>query len=257
MRALDDVHDLGRVVGEVDQVQVLDRDLAARQHLVLDPVEQAAPEGGADQHDREPGDLLGLDEGDRLEQLVEGAEAARQHDEGLGVLHEHRLADEEVTELDADVDVVVQALLEGQLDAEPDRDATAETAASVGGLHDARPAARDDRVPGPGQRRADPLREFVLLAVRLGARGTEDAHGVRQVGQQPETLDELRLDAQHSPGVGVHPVRGPRASRSRWSVVVAGMALPRSVTGPCRLLRGTWSDRMSITVASRATRLTR
>ena len=63
----------------------------------------------ADQHDRERGDLLGLDQRQRLEQLVEGAEAAGEHHEALGVLHEHRLAGEEVAEVDPDVDPLVQA----------------------------------------------------------------------------------------------------------------------------------------------------
>ena len=50
-------------------------------------------------------DLAGLDEGQRLEQLVEGAEAAGQDHEPIGVLDEHHLAREEVAELDAEVDV--------------------------------------------------------------------------------------------------------------------------------------------------------
>ena len=54
---------------------------------------------------------------ERLEQLVQGAEAAGQHDEPLGVLDEHGLAGEEVPEVDAEVDPLVHALLEGQLDA--------------------------------------------------------------------------------------------------------------------------------------------
>jgi hypothetical protein len=193
----------------VDEVEVLMGDLAGRQHLVLDPVEQAAPEGRADQHDRESRDLLCLDEGDRLEQFVKGAEPAGQHDERLGILHEHRLADEEVAELDADVDVIVQALLEGQLDAQPDGDAAGLDRPAVRGLHDPRTTACDHGVPGLGQRRTDSLGHGVLIAVGLGTRGAEDAHRMRQIGQQPEPFDELGLDAQHTPGIGVHPVRGP------------------------------------------------
>lgn len=37
----------------------------------------------------------------------------------------------------------------------------------------------------------------------------------------------------------------PWLSRSRWSVVVWGMALPRSVAGPCRRERGSDSDVMA------------
>jgi hypothetical protein len=73
----------------------------------------------AEQDDGEIADLAGLDEGERLEQLIHGAKAAREDDEGLGVLDEHGLAHEEVAEVDGDGDVGVIVLLEGQLDVEP------------------------------------------------------------------------------------------------------------------------------------------
>ena len=114
-------HDLVEVVGEVHEVEVLRRDLALGEHRVAQPAEQAAPVRRAHEHDGERRDLAGLHQGERLEQLVEGAEAAGEDDERLGVLHEHRLAREEVAEVDADVDPLVHALLERQLDAEPDR----------------------------------------------------------------------------------------------------------------------------------------
>jgi hypothetical protein len=83
----------------------------------------AAPELAAHEDHRELVDLAGLHEGQRLEQLVHRPEAAGADDERLRVLDEHRLAGEEVAELDAEVDPLVQALLEGQLDPEPDRQA--------------------------------------------------------------------------------------------------------------------------------------
>ena len=83
----------------------LSDDGARRQERAADPVEQARPVRRADQHDREVADLAGLDERERLEQLVERPEPAGQDDEAVGVLHEHRLAREEVAELDPEVDV--------------------------------------------------------------------------------------------------------------------------------------------------------
>ncbi|REF00464.1 hypothetical protein DFJ69_6002 [Thermomonospora umbrina] len=50
--------------------------LPAGQHGVLDPRHQAAPEVGADEDDRERGDLLRLDERDGVQAPVQGAEAA-------------------------------------------------------------------------------------------------------------------------------------------------------------------------------------
>ena len=57
------------------------RRLAAATQRVADPVEQARPVRRPDQHDREVADLAGLDERQRLEQLVERPEAAGQDDE--------------------------------------------------------------------------------------------------------------------------------------------------------------------------------
>ena len=59
--------------------------------------------------------------------------------------------------------------------------------------------------------------------------------GRAELGERTEALDELGLDAQHPPRVGVHPVASaPRLSSSRWSVVERGTRLRRSVTGPLR-----------------------
>src|SRR5438270_610803 len=81
------------------------------EHRRLQPVEEARPVLAADQDDREAGHLAGGDEGERLEELVHRAVAAGQDDEGLRVLRENRLADEEVAELDAHVHVLVEARL--------------------------------------------------------------------------------------------------------------------------------------------------
>src|SRR5690349_7004805 len=96
----DELHGLLHVVGQHDQVHVLRADLAVDEQPALDPVEQAAPVLRTDQDHREAGDLFGLHQRDRLEQLVERAEAAGQHDERLRVLDKHRLAHEEVPEID-------------------------------------------------------------------------------------------------------------------------------------------------------------
>ena len=116
-------------------VEIMPRSSTGAAH----PVDEALPVVAADEHDREADDLVRLHQGQRLEQLVERAEAARQHHEALGVLHEHRLAREEVPEVDAEVDVVVHALLERQLDAEPD--------GQPAGLQ--RPRLAASMIPGP------------------------------------------------------------------------------------------------------------
>ena len=174
--------------------------------VVPQPVQQPRPVARPEQHHRERGHLAGLHQGQGLEQLVQGAEAARHHHEALGVLHEHRLAGEEVAEVDAEVDVRVEAGLERQLDAQADRGAARLGRAPVGRLHHAGTAAGDHRQPGVDQPAAELPGRGVDRAVGLGPGRAEDADRRAQLGQGAEAVDELRLDPQHPPRVGVHPV---------------------------------------------------
>ena len=50
---------------------------------------------------------------------------------------------------------------------------------------------------------------LVLAVPGPGPRGAEDRDRRAEFREQPEALDELGLDPQHPPGVGMHPVAGP------------------------------------------------
>ena len=131
-----------------------------------------------------------------------------------------------------DVDPVVEALLERQLDAEPDREPAGLGRALVGRLHHARAAAGDHRVAGPGQR----ARRAARPARTRGCRGlvraepnTLTAGG--SSASSAEALDELGLDPQHPPRVGVHPVGRAAVSQQplvggAGGICVAGAAPP-------------------------------
>src|SRR5690606_13460031 len=170
-------------------------------HGAARPLEEPAPVLGADEDDGEGPDLARLDEGEGLPQLVHRAEAAGQHDEAEGVLDEHRLAGEEVPEVDAEVDPLVHALLEGQLDAEPDGHAARLAGALVRRLHDTGTTAGDDGVARLDEPSADLLAQGVLVGVGLAAGGAEDADRRPELGQRPEALDELALDPHDPPRV--------------------------------------------------------
>ena len=73
----------------------------------------------------------------------------------VGVLHEHRLAREEVAELDAEVDVRVEVLLVRQLDVAADRQAAALRQPRFAASMMPGPAAGDHRVARLGQLPAD------------------------------------------------------------------------------------------------------
>src|SRR5206468_5358419 len=117
------------------------------------PVKETTPVRRPEQNDREVLDLAGLSKRQRLEELVESAEAAGEDHEASRVLHEHVLAYEEVAELDAEVDVLVQRLLVRQLDVAAHGQPAHLVASAVDGLHDPGPATGDDGEAAIGQRR--------------------------------------------------------------------------------------------------------
>ena len=80
---MEDLAGLVDVVGHPQELEIGEADVARGGDRPAQPVEQPAPVLGAEEDDREVLDLAGLDEGERLEQLVEGAEAAGEDDEAL------------------------------------------------------------------------------------------------------------------------------------------------------------------------------
>src|SRR5699024_3711267 len=67
--------------------------------------------------------------------------------------------------------------------------------------------AGDDGVPGLGERATEPHRLLVGGVPGPCACGAEHADGVRELGECAEPVDELALDPQYPPRVGVQPVR--------------------------------------------------
>ena len=148
-------------------------------------------------------DLAGLGQRERLEELIEGAEAAGEDDETTRVLDEHVLADEEIAELDAQVDVPVHRLLVRQLDVASNGQTTCFVATAVDGLHDSGAAARDYRKAAVCERNAELATGLVVGIVVLGPCGAENRDRRPDVIEGVETLDELREDSQNAPRVGV------------------------------------------------------
>ena len=178
-------------------------------------------------------DPPGLDQGQGFEQLVEGPEATGEDHEGLRVLDEHHLADEEVVELDSQVDVLVEGLLEGQLDVAPDRKPPSFAGAAVGRLHDAGSASGDDGEAAPGQQRAQPSR-LGVHGIGVGDPGrAEDADGAPDPGQGIEPLHELGHDPQHPPLVGAQRVvDGSRLQQSPVGCLARRSAADQEAPGP-------------------------
>jgi hypothetical protein len=103
----------------------------------------------------------------------------------------------------------------GQLDGQADRLPAGLCRALVGGGHDARSTAGDDRDAASGERAGQLLGGVIHRAVVRRPRRAEDADRRAQPRQRFETLDELAHDAQRPPGVaveegGVGVRRGPQ-----------------------------------------------
>jgi len=110
------------------------------------PPDQPLPLALSDEDRGEVADRPCLDQGQRLEQLVQRAVAPRADHEGARVAYEHDLAREEVAETQADVHVGVELLLVRQLDVAADRQCAHIARAPVGGLHQPAAAPGDHRV---------------------------------------------------------------------------------------------------------------
>ena len=143
-------------------------------------VQQLLPVVRIEEDDREVEHLVGLDQRERLEELVERAEAAGEDHEALCGLHEADLARVEVVERDVDVEVRVRVLLVRQLDVEADREAAAFLRAAVRGLHHAGPAPGDHRPTRLREEATGLARGMVSGVVLSNPRGTEERDGGRR-----------------------------------------------------------------------------
>src|SRR6266545_1400066 len=187
-----------RRVGHQEVVQVRGLDRALLEQRAAKEIEERLPELGAHQHDGEVADLAGLDERRGLADLIERPEPAGQGDEGVGILHEHDLADVEVAERHPPVEVRVRLLLLRQLDVAADGPPARLPGAAVGALHDARAAARHHREAVARQARADLPRHLVVpVLVRHAGRAKHGDAGPDEM-QRAEAADELGEDAQRA-----------------------------------------------------------
>src|SRR4051794_8749391 len=271
-RALADaLDDLVEVVVHREAIQVLRRDHPARQRLLSQPADQAAPVARVDQADGELVHLAVLDQRERLEELVQRAEAAGQDHERVRVADEHDLAREEVVELQRGVDVAVDVLLEGQLDVQPDRARADLMGAAVGRLHRARAAAGDHGEAGAAQPPADLPGQLVLGASGRRARRAEHRHAALDPVQRleahldlaahpgdalvvgDEAQDARQLGAEDLLVVGERPVGGLARHRSVTRALVSGGLRARTFSGP-RRARNTARPRLSVSVSAPASR---
>src|SRR5271157_1976473 len=164
------------------------------QHDIFDEGEHWSPVIASHRDDREPIDLASRHQVSDLEDLVEGAVAARHQDKGAGVLHELHLSRKGRVELYPAVEVEVHLLLTGKGDGATDREAAGFLGTSIGRLHDAWTAPRDDRVTSLGKPSADRLGELIVTVVLAEPSRPEDCHRRADVVQGPAAPHQLLED---------------------------------------------------------------
>src|SRR5579871_5384583 len=145
--ALEERERFGRRIGEIEESEIL-----AIDHAMTDErleVDDLAPVARAiKQHGDRLLDLACLHESEDLHELIERAEAAREHDERARQMREPELAHEKVMELEQQRvrDIGIRTLLVRQADVEPNRLTRGIRGASIRGLHDAPAPARANHV---------------------------------------------------------------------------------------------------------------
>ena len=119
-----------------------------------------------------------LDQSQRLEELIQGAETSRHHDEALGIAGEDGLAGEEILEIDAFVPVYVRvaALLHREHDVQTHALSATSGCSFVAGFHDAGTAAGNDTESTLGKLVCDFLSHYVIFVIRAGTCGAENSH---------------------------------------------------------------------------------
>ncbi len=164
----------------------------------------------SEKNHRELIDLSRLNERNSLEELVESSESTRKNDERHRILDEHRLADEEVTEVDKCIDVRIRALLERQLDVASDRSASTDLRTLVPCLHDPGTCAGDDRESRFREEPRDFLRSLVLRIFRRCARRPEYRDALLDGRQGIEAFDELTGDPHYTPRISPREIHSRR-----------------------------------------------
>ena len=186
---------------------------------------EGLPEVAHHEHDRKSLDLAGLHEGHRLEDLVERAEPAGQHDERVRVLDEHDLADKEVAEGDPAVEILIRSLLRRQLDVAADRVASGFFGPAVRGFHDARAAAVI--TARARQLAPDLTRQPVVPVIFLEAGRAEDRHaGSNEMerAEAPHELDHDTEDSEELLAAGLRPLKkAPDLGSGTMAPVVLGV----------------------------------
>ena len=174
---------------------------------LVDPFGHSGPVASSYENNRETAGLARLDEGHRIEKLVQRAESAGEADKSTGVFHKHHQPDEEVSEIQRYVLERVGELLYRKGNVQADRRTAGFDSAMIGRGHYAGPAACDNGVLLFGEH-SPQLAGFSIIGIVLGGPGrSEDAHGGAYAAHCVETIDKFAQYSKDSPGIFTDKLR--------------------------------------------------
>src|SRR5438067_9188290 len=109
----------------------------------------------------------------------------------------------------------IQIALEGQLDVAPHREAATVARSAVGSFHQAWPAAGDDGEATAGELRGKFASRFIHWVRRPHACRTKKGHRRAHRSQGIEPFDELGLDPEYAPWIGLQKLGKRRPLEQR------------------------------------------
>ena len=210
------------------RVDVVLGDRARRRVDVARSSPAGRPVGAAHEDDREVLDLAGLDEGQRLEQLVERAEAAGQdHERVARTSRTSSCARRSSGTRSPRSTYGLSACSCGSSMLQPIERPPASWQPRLAASMTPGPAAGDDGEAGLGQQPPQLARQLVDWIALGRARRAEHGHGRPDAGQRVEAFDELGQDPQRR---ATGPCRGRRFGSPRKALV--GSAGPGGICRP-------------------------
>ena len=154
-------------------------------------------------------DLPGLNEREGLEQLVDRADAARQHDERIGVLDEQDLTNEEVVARDASIKIPVRPLLMRECDVAANGTAPRLAGAAIGRFHQAGPAAGQDGETDVGEPMSYETAQGIVRMVGTKPCGAEDGDAGAHEVEHSKAAKKVRNGAHEQDQLAESRMRTP------------------------------------------------
>ena len=177
-------------IGEFDEIQIALGNRAFPDHVV-DEITQIRPVGLAHNNDGKIPHLLRLDEREGFKQFVHGSKSPWHDHKTIAVFHEQGLADKEVIDRHATVEVGAGLLFEGELDVAANTRTSRIACPAIRRLHDAWSASGHYSESHPGNGRTHLAGKAVIGMILRETGRTKNCDAWAHKMQRAKTPDEV------------------------------------------------------------------